>query len=107
MLTKTRFLLPIVQGAIAVAVALAGHWRAGLFLGVFAALLFLTGRLQEVDRSSEAYLRGARWSCRLVGVGFLVVGTLQAVGVLGYELVIAIPLCFIAGVAFIWMAQTM
>ena len=88
------------------AVALAGHWQAGLFLGVFAALLFLTGRLEAVDKSSEAYLRGARRAFRLVGVGFLVVGALQAAGVLGYEVVIAIPLCLIAGVAFIWVAQT-
>jgi hypothetical protein len=100
-----RLLLPIVQGAIAVAVAAAGHWRVGLFLGGFALLLLLTGRLGKVDKGSPEYLRVVRWAFRVIGLAFFVLGTLQVTGTIAYDLAVAVPLSFLAGAAFIWSAQ--
>jgi hypothetical protein len=68
-------------------------------------LCLITGSLEGTDKTSVDYLTRVRWAFRVVGVGFLVVASLQAGGVVGYGLAVAIPLNYAAGVGFLLLAQ--
>lgn len=101
---SARSVIAVVQLAFAVALAVGGYWSSGLAFGILAALMWLASRLHDADKTTWRYLTRVSWAFAAIGVGFLVLATLQVTGRVGYGTVLAIPLDYAAGVGFLYLS---